>query len=319
MEQLARIAPASTPLPPSRERVVGTRAAQVRLTGHWSEILSDLACLGPLWAETATHAVGLGHRIEPAALRERDGVGVLSSRDHALRLMLDRCHALHVRRDDHLAVHIEDASGVSLLMLRPDKDAAAFPLRLLLAANGGVGRRIVPVPAGASGAGGLVDARDHGVVLLQRRSNGIDDGMALIDVAEVTGLLALDPARLRSRGSAVAVEPDLVPCGLEALADQMVTLWLVTGGDGVARRVDLTPFGHRQVDAWQHLYGDGMRLRINTRALDSAWVCRPAGEGPRELRLYDAQGRGIAVVGCRPGRPGTEHPVWRAVMNALVG
>lgn len=72
--------------------------------------------------------------------------------------------------------------------------------------------------------------------------------------------------------------------------------------------------------SWLDLRGDNLILRLDTTLLDCAWVVQRGHEPAalRELRLYDDDGRAIAVLGSLPTPAGGEHPVWAALINALL-
>jgi putative heme degradation protein len=139
------------------------------------------------------------------------------------------------------------------------------------------------------------------------------------DIAEATGQLRLYPARLRERGHVAAVDVELIPCFLEALAEQALPVRIVTGTSGVAHSLDSTFFGYRREGSWQALRGDSSLFRIDASKIDSAWVLN-VSEGAREhttLRLYDARGRSLATLGAAPGFAAEENPIWRTLVNAL--
>jgi hypothetical protein len=92
---------------------------------------------------------------------------------------------------------------------------------------------------------------------------------------------------------------------------------VVAGNDAVVQRVGFTPFATRQGPGWQYLHGDDVTLRFDTLALDSARVVAPRTGGCRQLRLYDADGRAIAILSPWP-RAGVEPDIWRTLLNALV-
>lgn len=60
--------------------------AAARFTGHWEELLWDLACLGEVW-------------LEVAGMRITAGVGHLSGEGLALRLLTDAVHGPRAARD----------------------------------------------------------------------------------------------------------------------------------------------------------------------------------------------------------------------------
>jgi putative heme degradation protein len=299
----------------------------IRLTGHWPELLADLSCLGEVWLESESPALTLSYRTSLAGLHVQDDLGLLQGEAMALRLLLGRCRVVTAvggsvgdcSGADPLprSLAIEDDRRRALLTLRldPDADVAAFLLRLLLRVHGGVRRRIRPAPRPSAAAVGSLDA--HPLAELEQRAHGLDDGLTLVDAAEVCGLLALHPRRLREQGSAVGIDPDLVPCALESLADSAAPMQVIAGNDAVVQRVGFTPFAARQGPGWQYLRGDRVTLRLDTRTVDSAWVVAPRTGGCRQVRLYDADGRAIAILSPWP-RTDVEPDIWRTLFNALV-
>ena len=143
---------------------------------------------------------------------------------------------------------------------------------------------------------------------------------AFDDIAEATGRLHLHPARLRERGRATAVDAELIPCFLEALAEQALPVRLLTGTQGVAHSFDGAFFGHRRMGSWSRLQGDSAELRIDAARIDSAWVLKVPGEKAEQasLRLYDHQGRSITNIAAVPGFDHGENPIWRTLINALL-
>jgi putative heme degradation protein len=61
-------------------------------------------------------------------------------------------------------------------------------------------------------------------------------------------------------------------------------------------------------------------LALRTDALVSAWILQrgQAAESRRQLRLYDEDGRALALIGAAPGWRQTECPLWRTLVNALI-
>jgi putative heme degradation protein len=156
-------------------------------------------------------------------------------------------------------------------------------------------------------------------VVLRRLMAGLGDSIDLADLAEAMDELRLSPARLRERGHVKAVDAELVPCFLEALAEQALQVRIATGTPGVAHSLDCAFFGHRRDGAWQTLHSDSARLRIDTSQIDSAWVVTVA-EAANErtsLRLYDTQGRLLTQLSSVPGFVAVENPIWRTLVNAL--
>ena len=298
-------------------------------SGFWPELLSDLSCLGDAWVETESPALTLAHRAGLAGLRVQHDIAHLQGKDFALRLLLEGCDALSPMLPPCGAVaspveslFIEDAQRRPLLTLHlaPQEDPSRFLLRTLLRTYGIGTRRLRPAPHRPLSLRGPQAAAGHAAAILEQRCAGLDDGIELMDQAELSGLLALQPRRLRDHGSAIGVDPDLVPCALEALADHAVPIRIVTGNDACVRRVDGAPFAARRGRGWQYLRGDDLTLRLDTTLLDSAWVFQPGDDAtaPRELRLYDVDGRAIMVLRSLPSLSGAEHAVWTTLMNALL-
>jgi putative hemin transport protein len=105
---------------------------------------------------------------------------------------------------------------------------------------------------------------------------------------------------------------------LAALVDQVVPMRVVLGNDAAVLRLDFAPYLARLDSGWQTLRSDQGELRLDTRALDSAWIYRPADRSVRQLRLYDRDGRALAVIAAAPTPDGAEPTVWRTLINALL-
>jgi hypothetical protein len=259
----------------------------------------------------------------------RHDIAHVQGEDFALRLLLEHCDALSPMLPPCGSVaspveslFIENAQRCPLLTLHlaPQDDPSRFLLRTLLRTYGLGTRRLRPAPHRSAPVRRLQVVAGHATAALAQRCTGLDDGIGLVDQAELSGLLALHPRRLRERGSAIGVDVDLVPAALEALADHAVPIRIVTGNDACVRRVDGAPFAVRHGPGWQYLRGDDLTLRLDLSLLDSAWVFQP-GDDPtasRELRLYDDDGRAVAVLHSLPTPAGGEHPVWTTLMNALL-
>jgi len=286
--------------------------------GCWSALLTDLGCLEPLWLRTAVTGVELTHRTHLAGMRTVAGTGRLSCPRHALRLVLDRCRSLRADPENPEQVSIENQAQEPLLTFLPDSADQGFLLRVLLAVHNDLGDDAPPASDLACSGGVGTDARGHEAIdsIEARILDGIDDR----DVSELSGRLAFRPCQLRDRGAAVAVEPDLIGCALETLVDQVVPLRVISGNDGVTQRLDAAFYAYARQGSWLQLSGEGVRLRIGTQALHTAWVFQ-RGERlalSRELRLYDANGRALVIMGAAPTPDGREPAVWRAVMDALL-
>jgi len=278
-----------------------------------------------MWTLTSAPGIELDYRADLTGMRVRDHMGLLSRHGHALRLMLNRCHWLRPTADnpgtaDPEQVSIKDRSGCPLLTLRPDSRDQGFLFRALLRVHTGAAREQRSTPESLLNRAPRAMRRTQGTTALDTPSGGISDGIDGRDVIELSGRTAFDPCELRDRGRAVAVDPNLVPCALEYLVDQVVPLRLITGNQGVVQRLDAALYSHRFEGYWQRLGGKGISLRLDTRALSTAWVFQRAASPSllRELRLYDADGRAMAILGVQPTPQGTEPPVWRTVINALL-
>lgn len=295
-------------------------AFERRCIGHWRELLWDLSCLDRVRLEVATPAASVAHHADLGALRVHADIAHRRAEGIALRVLLDRCRGLNGGDQGGLGIVIEDAHGHPAVTLSaPPRDPAQAPLwRLLLRTQGLTGRALVPEPPPLKVGLPFCDVRDARVADLERRCRGLDDGLDFLDVAEVCGLLSLHPARLRDRGRAIDVDPDLVPCVLSAIVDHVVPMRVVLGNDAAVIRLELVPYLARLDSGWQTLSADPGQFRLDTRAIDSAWIYRPADRGTRELRLYDTDGRALAVIGTVPTPDGAEPSVWRTLINALL-
>jgi hypothetical protein len=310
----ARRPVAAHPTPPA------PTPAGLRFSGHWEELLWDLACLGEVWLELAAGSVVTSRRTALATPRVRDGIGHLCDGGMALRLLLDGLRGVQGAKDGVWTLTLSDLHGQDIATLRGDRQDGNADLlwRTLLAAHGGIGRSVEPAPAAAPVRTlPFGDARDGRVRDLERRTAGLDDGIGFLDFAELAGLISLHPKRLRDRGRLVNVDPDLVPCVLSAVVDHLAPLQLTVGNGAVVQRLTLSPFAARLDAGTQYLFSERTRVRIDFRAVDSAWVFQPEGLSTRELRLYDDDGRAMAVIGTPEDPDGREPAVWRTLINAL--
>ena len=295
------------------------------LTGNWSDLLSDLGCMGPMWTLTSSTGIELDYRTDLTGIRVRQNMGLLSRPGHGLRLMLSRLHSIRAAADNPgpdnpSQISIEDKNRYPLLTLRPDSRDQCFLFRTLLRVHTDAGRKHRSAHESLVNLAPSANAGNQGTTALERLSRGICDGIDTRDVIELSGRTAFDPFQLRDRGRAVAVDPDLIACALEYLVDQVIPLRVVTGNDGIVQRLNVAFFAHSFAGAQQRLGGEGVSLRIDTRALYTAWVFHRAvsPSPPRELRLYDSDASAMAFIGVQPLPDGTEPPVWRTVMNALL-
>lgn len=306
-------------------------AAGLRLSGHWRELLSDLALLGALRLELATARVRLVDSISLAGLRVDGTLASLHGAEQSLRLLLARCHALSAApaRD---ALLLEDDLGRPLLRLSPLADSDAPLWRLVLGGILGAGERVVPLretpPA-------LATLSAHPLGALQALCADDADAPGFTDTAALTGQLTLDPGRLRHEaatggGSAVAVDPALIPCALRGLSEELLPLVITAGSDALVLRRQAAFHRYDYALGRARLTGDSTGFELDVAAIDSAWVVSgAAGAGrARQLRLYDADGRALAIIAaartCTHCCGGTgaapcsgEPRFWRSLMNAL--
>lgn len=300
---------------------------------RWGDLVRGFGVLGRVWLITAgpafedplrssrRPAFRLAHRCGLGGIRVRAPGASLARAELSLRLLFEHWSTLRSGGDAGLAV--EDAEGWPLFEVRLGVEADPMRLRLLLAtaseqrAHGGG-----PPPAGADRAR-LRAWLDQGAASACGERSA-EDGLGAVDVGELSGRQRMRPAWLLERG-AIAVDPSLVPCALEVLADQTLPLSILSGSAGMVRRDELSFYGHRRHDGRFWLRGDDGRLELETEALGHAWVV--PGDDPhgnaRALRLYEEQGQALAVIrpaasrsGC-VASAGDEPAIWRSLMNAL--
>lgn len=308
-------------------------AAGLRLSGHWSEILSDLGLLGDLRLELATARVRLVDRVSVAALRVDGVLATLATTGQSLRLLLTRCHALSAAPAGD-ALLLEDDLHRPLLRLRQGTADAAWLWRLVLGGILGGAGRVVPQHLAPPA---LAPLSSHPLGALQTLCADDADAPGFTDTAELSGQLALDPARLRREAAAgggaavaVAVDPALIPCALRSLCEEMLPLVLTAGSDALVLRRQTAFHHYDYAQGRARLAGDATRFEIDVAAIDSAWVVGgDTGHGDtRQLRLYDADGRALAIIAAAPTQVrgqgdagatprGGEPRFWRSLMNAL--
>ncbi|RNE89462.1 hypothetical protein [Marichromatium sp. AB31] len=267
----------------------------------WAELLWDLGCLDQVWIETELPGIQLTQQALLQGIRIRDHYAWLEGRGFALHGFLAHWQRL---QGQPRGLRIEDAGGAKLLGISLARDASDFALRTLIHTHQDDDRRVPP------GQGRHQPAPSTW--------QGPTDPDTRHDLAEVCGWLRLHPPRLRDHGRLTLVDHELVGCLFEALADQGRALHVLTGTRGVAQRFSgVFHTHHRRAGPWLQLIGDGARLRLDTGAIDSAWVFQRADTSRRQLRLYDDGGRALALVEDQPSLDGSEDPIWRTLINAL--
>jgi hypothetical protein len=304
--------------------------ASLRFSGHWFEILSDLTLLGRVRLDAATPHLRFSDELSLAGVRVDGPLATLSGATHALRLLLARCHALAASPARDALLLLDDLGRPQLKLSAAAVDDARL-WRIVLGGILGAAERVVPQCQGVQ-APALATLASHPLGLMQALCDDGADAPDFRDSAELTGQLALAPARLHreaevGRASAIAVDPALVPCALRSLCEELLPIVVTTGSDALVLRRAAAFHAYAEDAGRACIDGDGARFELDLAAIDSAWVMRRSG-APRELRLYDADGRALAVIGavasaCRdkPGPSccgcGGEPRFWRSLMNAL--
>lgn len=289
--------------------------------GGWAGFLRGLADAGPIRIGTSLPGVALEHQGSWPGASIKGSFGIASGRRFRLRMLLARWSRIDMPEPDaadagrHRQLSILDMQGIPVLDLGFGEDrqgSASENLTRHLAAS-----RATSWSESAPRM--TADTEDFNDDTLRGLMAELGDSIDLIDLAEATGQLRLSPARLRERGRANAVDAELVPCFLEALAEQALPIRIATGTAGVAHSLDCAFFCHRRDGAWQTLQSDAARLRIDTSEIDSAWISRVCNAANEQtwLRLYDARGRSLATIGSVPGFVVGENPIWRTLVNAL--
>ena len=315
---------------PSPQRALDAQAgpalsAPMRFLGGWSELLGDLGALGKVWVETEQHGVRISQFRDLSGMRVQGLVGHLQTSLYQVRVLLDRCGALGAL-DDGRGLAIEDDTRETVVRIRLDASTHALPLRVFLSSLGARGRRVVPASAAATGmphpeaprswapysgapfsgeadrVAALAPLDEHPIGRLQRDCEALASEPSFQDVAELSGRMSMSPRLLRGTGGgvdAIAIDPSLIPCALETLADQVHPLAITSGSHGWVSRSFARFYGHHSIDGQLVLRGDDVRFALDVRAIDSAWVVgRSSGAmDGRTLRLYDDDGRAMAVIG----------------------
>ncbi len=312
--------PSAAVMPVSRTRLGAEHGDTTGKVRYWTAFFRELVGAGQLRIGTSQPAVTLEHHGNWPGIRIADSFGSASGRRFTLRMMLDRWSHIDgsgtdaAERDRRSDISILDREGAPLLDLGFGEDRPGIAADVLTRC-----RTLCPAPSRSEPAPQRnrdVDLDNHP---LRRQTAELGDAADVADLAEATGQLRLSPARLHERGCASAVEAELVPCFLEALAEQALPIRIATGTAGVAHSLDCAFFCHRREGVWQTLRTDSSRFRIDTSKIDSAWVLRvsEAAHEHSSLRLYDARGRLLAKISSVPGFVAIENPIWRTLVNAL--
>ncbi len=299
-----------------------------RLNGHWLEFLFDLALLGEVRLESATESLRIEDRVDLSALRIVGRVATLPGEARSLRLLLDRCHAIATTTARDCLI-LEDNLGQPVLRLLPVNARDTRLWQIVVGATCGRALRVTPASAttgsSASAQRPTSSPETAQAVHATDALDGIgDDGAPdFQDTAELTGQVALQLARLRRERAqlgrkVVAVDPALIPHALRAMSDELLPLVVTTGSDALAlrrraifHRFDLSARSLR-------LASDDTAIEIDPEAIDSAWVLGTGacGRAGRQLRLYDGDGRALAVIAADANN-GDEPHFWCSLMNAL--
>jgi putative hemin transport protein len=147
------------------------------------------------------------------------------------------------------------------------------------------------------------------------------DALTHLDHAESTTERPFGLATLRTHGRVTPVDADLVPCVLEALAEQGLRIRLVAGHAGIVLSLEDAFFFHRRRGGWAELHGETTGFRLSVARLVSACVLDVQGRAGLQgsLRLYDPHGHLLASIRAIPDGDGADPPIWRALLRALMG
>ncbi|MBK1647184.1 hypothetical protein [Rhabdochromatium marinum] len=280
-------------------------------------LFADIGCLGPLWMEAGNAALTLAMPAPLPSRLDASGVARTSVGEDGVVLWLPQQWAWLWGVAGGRALTLESPRGETLLRLLPRRvtPGFAFALDALIKTRGG-GPRIWLDLASGRQQSSLHDVGSHPVwAILAQTTAAVIPGLTDADLAELTGCLALDSHRLRAMGHASAVDPELISGLLAICTDQHQPLWCATGNAGVLvyRRLSLT---HSQLHAGRRwLRGKDVALSLAHQELATAWVVE--GGGMRHLRLYDHQGRAVAMLGAVAEPGGREPPLWRRLIDAL--
>jgi putative hemin transport protein len=147
------------------------------------------------------------------------------------------------------------------------------------------------------------------------------DALTHLDHAESATERPFGLADLRTNGRVTPVDADLVPCVLEALAEQALRIRLVAGHSGIVLSLEDTFYFHRRRGGWAELHGETTGFRLSVSRVVSACVLDVQGPAGVQgsLRLYDPHGHLLATIRAIPDVDGADHPIWRALLRALMG
>lgn len=268
-------------------------------------LIRDLGQFDSVWIETDTPDISLRQQTHWRRARLDGASAQVRGRRFRLEARLVAWHAL--RGEPETLPHqarIEDARGQAVLRLWIEDPVDAARLERLLRTHAPLVRLPRTVRDAAAVSDWVPVARDA-------------ESLGAEDLAELYQQQRLDPTALRQRGRLDWVDATLVPCLLEAAANQMLSLRLAAGTPGLVQQFERILYSFRwEGGGWARLSGEQARLRLDTEAIDSAWVLRRP-DGRQQLRLYDEEGRALLFIDGPSSPAESEHPIWRTLINAL--
>lgn len=299
----------------------GLGRSAVRLRGPWSDVLLDVANLGPVMALTRNEAVV--HEKVGAYANMEFGAhgGIVLNHDIDLRLFLARWHfgfavteETRSGRRRSLQFFDKDGTAVHKIYLRDDSNADAYDALVARFAHADQANPIEtsPLPAPAADRPDAEIDRD-GFLAAWTGLKDTHDFFPLLKKYKVGRLQAL---RLAEGAFAQRAPDDAATRVLETASRSGVPIMVFAGSRGCIQ-IHTGPVSRIEPRGpWINVLDAGFNLHLRTDLIAEAWVVRkPTVDGDvTSVEIYDAAG-GLIVqfFGERkPGKPELES--WRGLV-----
>jgi len=289
---------------PDAARFALAPAGALPLQTDWQRMLRDITSCGVVYLQVSNSAASLKSLSEPwaaevtAHLARLDGPGtkVAGVTDRWADACLSR--TCPTRPFEHL--DISDHFGNRVLRISLTEDSAWSRFHSLRAKQWG--RRGIPVivPDGDQMANRLADL----------------EAFAKLDVAGPLHNNWFDVAPQRCTGS--PIDTSLLPPFLETLSDQLCPLGILISNRGLAKYCEMAMLGVHMQASQLRLRNNVAEFELDLSATSSAYIVEDERTAvPSWLRLFDEQGRCVAVLRLAEQASSDDSSLWRTMLRAL--